>query len=351
MFKNSNPYGPNPSDVKRSEGELHHGNSVHHWMRLAKRIAEEGSNHGLGEPIGAVIVERSEEHGVRVVAVAADARRCGMPHRDGEQDTNVMGHAVMRAIGLVGQKRRIVDDKPGARSPGTLSDHGSPPFSPLAMSPPREISPHRDVNTPRPVNPPEPVNSPQPDRSRRQEQQSSEETVATESSNQSNDTYSSSNTNQSTLLAPPETPTSFLDEPMTFLEAHYFAPNTLMPRGYLCLNLEVYTTHEPCVMCSMALLHSRFSRVVFAKEMPLTGGLVVKRKNPTEFSETLVGAKYGLFWRTELNWKFLCWQYGGGPEDDGEEEDDGDLAAQLAHMSLDSDRVFEVADVEIGMHA
>ncbi|CCE63557.1 hypothetical protein TPHA_0F00710 [Tetrapisispora phaffii CBS 4417] len=43
--------------------------------------------------------------------------------------------------------------------------------------------------------------------------------------------------------------------------------------NYLCLNFDVYTTHEPCSMCSMALIHSRIKRLIFIKPMKKTGCL------------------------------------------------------------------------------
>lgn len=42
---------------------------------------------------------------------------------------------------------------------------------------------------------------------------------------------------------------------------------------YLCLNFDVYTTHEPCSMCSMALIHSRIKRCIFIQPMKKTGSL------------------------------------------------------------------------------
>ena len=41
---------------------------------------------------------------------------------------------------------------------------------------------------------------------------------------------------------------------------------------YLLTSRTLFTTHEPCVMCSMALLHSRVKEVFFLIPMERTGG-------------------------------------------------------------------------------
>jgi tRNA-specific adenosine deaminase 3 len=106
---------------------------------------------------------------------------------------------------------------------------------------------------------------------------------------------------QSQRPMPPTEYTSFKDYPITPVECKFYQASTLPENGYLCVDLDIYVTHEPCIMCSMALLHSRFRRVIFGKSMPRTGGL----------HSTNDG--YGIWWRDELNWKILCWQW----EDDG----------------------------------
>lgn len=42
--------------------------------------------------------------------------------------------------------------------------------------------------------------------------------------------------------------------------------------NYLLTTKTVFLSHEPCIMCSMALLHSRVKEVFYLTPMPKTGG-------------------------------------------------------------------------------
>jgi tRNA-specific adenosine deaminase 3 len=104
----------------------------------------------------------------------------------------------------------------------------------------------------------------------------------------------------------------FCDSPLTELERRVYEMDNISRSGYLCVDLDIYTTHEPCVMCSMAILHSRFKRCVFGRRMPRTGGLTADTVTGKvdECVELGKGLGHGIFWRpSELNWKLLAWEW------------------------------------------
>ncbi|KAL2016353.1 hypothetical protein VTK56DRAFT_3839 [Thermocarpiscus australiensis] len=104
---------------------------------------------------------------------------------------------------------------------------------------------------------------------------------------------------------------AFQDGPILEDEKKVFEIEHPNPDGYLCHGLEMYLTHEPCVMCSMAILHSRMGKVVFRHRMPLTGGLSAEdrgRGHPA-LGGADGGRGLGLFWRRELNWSLIAWEW------------------------------------------
>lgn len=225
VYKGGNPFGPHPSLASRSLEDIR--SRAGGCMSLARRVGEEIWIAAQGEPVGAVIVDRSQGEGGSVIVVAGDARWLHIDKANEPGNGNVTAHAIMRAISMVARKRR-------ARLPeGLASECG---------------------------------------------------------------------TEDSDLDA---------DRPLTMLEKEVYATSPVAHDGYLCLDLELYVTHEPCVMCSMAILHSRFARVVFGQRMLRTGGLtaVSQNKSGSHVNSDDCGLGYGLFWRQELNWRHLVWQW------------------------------------------
>lgn len=71
--------------------------------------------------------------------------------------------------------------------------------------------------------------------------------------------------------------------------------------GYLCSGLDIYLTHEPCVCCGMAMVHSRFRTCIFINRVLKSGALTAR------IDKNALG--YGLFWRRELNWRVMTFHY------------------------------------------
>src|SRR4029450_1224365 len=56
VYRKNNPLGPHPSMVARGTEEIKEDASV--WMALAHRVALQAKETGIGEAVGAVIVQR-----------------------------------------------------------------------------------------------------------------------------------------------------------------------------------------------------------------------------------------------------------------------------------------------------
>ncbi|KIJ26680.1 hypothetical protein M422DRAFT_191895, partial [Sphaerobolus stellatus SS14] len=69
-------------------------------------------------------------------------------------------------------------------------------------------------------------------------------------------------------------------------------------QNYLLTGKTLFTTHEPCIACSMAILHSRVREIVYLYPMPQTGGCG---------SVTCVPALQG------VNHRYTIWRWRGVP--------------------------------------
>lgn len=83
--------------------------------------------------------------------------------------------------------------------------------------------------------------------------------------------------------------------------------------NYLLTSLTLFVTHEPCIMCSMALTHSRVKEVVFLMPMPATGGCGGAACVPRLEG---INHRFGIMgWKGADGWKE--WWEGAGVEIDG----------------------------------
>lgn len=280
VYKKSNPFGPHPSIVTRTEQEIQ--GDVEKWMDLASEVAHQADVAGSGEAVGVVIVERKNGIG-RPVAVAGDARWVDWsPKGPG----NVTAHAALRAIAMVAAGVKATDKS----EQSTATVLGSI-IQPEIETIPADQSICIDSTS-----------------TFRLETKN----IGAEQLVKAVVESSPRDSQEVTWNAKPDTDVMFMnvgrekqveaanifqDKPVLAAEkGHCDLLGT--EAGYLCHELEIYCTHEPCVMCSMAILHSRFGKMIFQHRMPRTGGMC---------ADGDLG--HGLFWRKELNWTLLAWQW------------------------------------------
>ncbi|KAG0228686.1 adenosine deaminase, tRNA-specific 3 [Mortierella sp. GBA43] len=91
-------------------------------------------------------------------------------------------------------------------------------------------------------------------------------------------------------------------------------------KGYLCTGYDIYLTHEPCVMCSMALVHSRIGRVFYTIPMRASGGL---------------GSVHKIHSHPSLNHHFHVYRDVGSEEAPEWAAGGGESALELEHENVD----------------
>jgi tRNA-specific adenosine deaminase 3 len=280
VYKKSNPFGPHPSIVSRTEQEIH--GEVGKWMDLASEVARQADGTGSGETVGVVIVERKNGIG-HPVAVAGDARWVDWPSKG---PGNVTAHAALRAIAMVADGVKATSES-GQTFNAVSASVTQPEFK---ADPADQCICNGSTSI----------------------MQLETEKIAAEQATKAGVESSPPDSQKVISDTKPNTDVTFMyagqekqvgvgnifqDKAVLDTERdHCDLSGTVA--GYLCHDLEIYCTHEPCVMCSMAILHSRFGKVIFQYRMPKTGGMC---------ADGDLG--HGLFWRKELNWTLLAWQW------------------------------------------
>ena len=69
-----------------------------------------------------------------------------------------------------------------------------------------------------------------------------------------------------------ESPSFYSSQDLTYQAVAPIQDPLQNGEGYQLTNRTLYITHEPCILCTMALVHARVKEVVFIHSMPTTGG-------------------------------------------------------------------------------
>ncbi|PYH42632.1 putative tRNA-specific adenosine-34 deaminase subunit Tad3 [Aspergillus saccharolyticus JOP 1030-1] len=332
-----------------------------HYLALAQVVAAEAERSGLGRGVGAVVVdpelepEPAQEPAATqagldwtgaIVAVAGDGRysrgeggkpapaptagpnpKCGTYDADCEGGPEL--HALMRAVELISSKRR--EDKPGSRRQQ---------IRPVLYQLEEYFLQKSDAQLDAAETTTEGVME------GGREEEASEDDVAAPP-----DKYQKTTETEAHAIHLHHHKQS--GEGETAEEGSRGAGPRIRSRaqgGYLCNDLDVYLSHEPCICCCMGLLLSRFRAVIFPRRgRMVSGGLasepVVKPVPVEAEAEAEAGGEapeatgeagepaskqareyYGLHWRKELNWRALGFEFvaaGDGPNDEGSSAESG----------------------------
>ncbi|RYP06826.1 hypothetical protein DL764_002938 [Monosporascus ibericus] len=318
VYRKNNPLGPHPSNICRTTTTVSRDASV--WMTLAHQIAKKSQEAGYGEPIGAVIIRRT-------VPGKADGGRA-TPVKEDATAPEATQSASVAARSLNGHT-------PNSEAP--MSDGGNTPSMCIDDSDNQTESVEGGNLNACGIRPGvQDADTPKFDAETKETAQIVAIAADARWHQQEKIGHTGNPMAHAALRAismvaqklvraedrPPSTAQvmefeAFQDRPLLDDEQTVFEAEHPCPDGYLCHELELYMTHEPCTMCAMAILHSRMGRIVFRHRMPLTGGMCSEdRGNDLCGADASCtqgpcggGQGLGLHWRKELNWSMLGWEW------------------------------------------
>lgn len=293
-----------------------------YYLALSQVMAHEAEQSGLGRGVGAVIVDSAIDTGLHdldhrdndssstewaraVVAVAGDARyinRGVMEHESTRTESksgrnpasqtynaDLEGgpelHALMRAVDMVARRRREDESSSPETSSSSSPDKG-------AYLHPLESFFLYQADAP-----------------------AAEEDIADADADSDANVVEKYQKTSSTTRRPSKS------------QSQSQCTSRIRPRtlgGYLCTDMDVYLSHEPCLCCSMGVLLSRFRAVIFPRGgRMVTGGLAsepaIAPVSSTDGDGHEEGGHgdgtdesrkyYGLHWRKELNWRALGFEF------------------------------------------
>ncbi|KAJ5171784.1 hypothetical protein N7492_004377 [Penicillium capsulatum] len=368
-----------------------------HYLALSRKVAQEAKQLGRGRGVGAVIVDPAIEAEIEseayetdtsntarwmdaVIAVGEMPDTAGKPSQadlhpgaapnpasstyNADLESGPDLHALMRATELVACRRRsdpAHEVEMASRSVSTAPKHDpqlSTQLSPLESY----FLGNPDCPTTTPASKPTlPPISPQKRKHESPNPESSSLPPVLNISSTSEPTPSQ--ITEAPLPAPPPSTTALADP--TIAQTQIQAPGpastsitagapirettsrirTRSEGGYLCTDLDIYLSHEPCLCCSMGMLLSRFRAVIFPRRgrmttggissEPVVGPVAVEtgeEGNQHRPDSSLDRLYYGLHWRKELNWRALGFEF--------VELDENGLECVSDHGILGSDVIF-----------
>jgi len=287
---------PPLNQLRRVQAELD-TSATAHFMQIARMAGQEAEQSGLGWGIGAVVVNPKTG---QIMAVAGDARHWS-DEKTAHHCVNIGGqgrvehHALMRVVAMVANKELRRRLRTGGHRKFATTCTETPAGQPLtdienAYSE-EFASPVSGLSTPTSPKDPSESLAGMMNRSMTLEGSSSSAAITPAAAASPLLRTLSATSNGAAPMTRTMSGTSIASVSTTGSKSD----------GYLCSGLDLYLTHEPCVCCSMAMIHSRFRACIFEKRMPGSGALTARDRKDS--------LGYGLFWRRELNWRVMTFHY------------------------------------------